>query len=354
VKPLYNLNDVHIGAIRSGGTTPATALELRKVTLSSFAELLLRCRDGDVIINGDLFDAFAIPMSDLWQVIELCNDWLTGSKFTMYAARGNHDIAKNSTLMSSFDLFCKVMGSMHRTGGFVAITEPMEIPEHSAYVIPHMPNQDLFDQALKTVPKCRVLFLHANYDNKFAVEADHSLNVSPAQAEAAPVEFIIFGHEHQRKSALNGKVVVVGNQIPTSVADCLGNDAKYLLRIGETLEHLPVWEAATDFARPDWRDLSDIPATARFVRVGGEATAAEAAMVVSAISKLRSRSSALVVTNAVVIDGQAVDDDSIKMSLESVKSFDVLTELLSLLDPSEAEQIKKLMEENNVSATQGD
>lgn len=352
MRPLYVINDVHAGAIRSGGTTPATSIALRHATLDSFRALLAKCVGGDLLINGDLFDAFMVPFTDLWAVVEACVAWC-GEGCHLYAGKGNHDQAKNTFNMSSFDLFCKMMAAL--TPNFHAVTEPTLIPQHKAYVIPHMANQDLFDEALKAMPKCRVLFLHANFDNKFAVEADHSLNVSPEQAEAAPCEVIVFGHEHQRKTALNGKVVVVGNQIPTSVADCLGNDAKYLLKIGEVLEHLPVWEAKDDFLRADWRSLSEYTAAPqRFIRVEGDATSAEASQVVSAISKFRSKSPAFVVTNAVAIDGVQADDD-LKLNLDSAKSFDVLAALVEVLDEGfERDTVTNIIRKHNVQTTQAD
>lgn len=365
MKNLYNINDPHCGAIRTGGTTPATSVALRHATLDSFRSLLTRCDDGNVIINGDLFDAFMIPFHDLWSTVDAVDEWFEAHPGAqMYAARGNHDIAKNSFNMSSFDLFCKITQAMH-PGEFWPITGGTYLANHDAYVLPHLPNQDLFDQALKAMPKCRLLFVHANYDNKFAVESDHSLNMSPEQAEAAPCEFIIFGHEHQRRSELKGKVVIVGNQIPTSVADCLGNDAKYLLKIGEVLEHVPVWDAKEDFARIDWRDLAmqrmtNPPRQAaleikqRFIRVEGDATSAEAAQVVSAISKLRSKSDALVITNAVSIDGIRADEE-MKLSLEEAKGFDVLAALLELLDEGfERDTVTAIIKDHNVQTTQAE
>lgn len=349
------INDTHCGAIRTGGTTPVTQTQLRQATLHGLIALLEQC-EGDVLINGDLFDAFMIPFMDLWLTVEACSAYLEDEKdATLYVGRGNHDIAKNSLNMSSFDLFCKIMES--RWGlRFVPITEPAFLAKHLAYVIPHLPNQDLFNEALKQVPKTKFLFVHANFDNKFAVEADHSLNVSVEQAEAAPVDFVVFGHEHQRKSALNGKVVIVGNQIPTSVADCLGNDVKYLLRIHDSkIEHLPVWQAEGDFARPDWRELeAALALPARFIRVQGEATAAEAADVIGRISKFRTKSKALVITNAVSIDGVASDDE-IKMTLEGVKQFDVLTALLELLDEGwERNTVTSLVKQHNVQTNQAE
>ena len=54
MKPLLILNDCHIGVKRSAGTTPASALALRRYLLDSFRSLLPD--DKDVLVLGDLFD----------------------------------------------------------------------------------------------------------------------------------------------------------------------------------------------------------------------------------------------------------------------------------------------------------
>jgi metallophosphoesterase superfamily enzyme len=358
MRSLCVINDTHIGAIRSGGTTPVTALALRQATLDSFRSLLARADGSDILINGDLFDTFMVPLTDLWEAVNISVEWARrNAGCTLFAARGNHDIAKNSTLMSSFDLYVKFMSTMLGSQ-FVPILVPLELSEHDAYVVPHMANQDLFNEALKAVPKCKHLFVHANYDNKFAIEADHSLNVSPEQARELPVDHIIFGHEHQRRDELKGKVVIVGNQIPTSVADCLGNDAKYLLRVkADKLVHEAVWDADVDFLRVDWRALSSVAVEGdpqRFIRVQGEASKEEATQVVAAIAKLRKASDAFVITNAVAIDGVKADDE-VKLSLEAAKGFDVLSALYELLDEGfERDTVKNIVEKNNVQTATAD
>ncbi len=57
------INDTHIGAIRSAGTTAASQLALRKHILERFQKLLPAA--GDLLINGDLFDSFSAPMNDV-------------------------------------------------------------------------------------------------------------------------------------------------------------------------------------------------------------------------------------------------------------------------------------------------
>lgn len=348
-RTLVVFNDLHIGVIRSGGATPVTALALRNYVLEGAKALLDIVEDNeDVLINGDLFDTRDVPYTDLWETLEIFWAFLRSHPNSkVYAAGGNHDYSKDSTRMSSFQLFCRVMESSF-SSQFQAIHEPTALPLHDAYVIPHVQNQDLFNLALEKVPSCGVLYLHCNYNNHFATESDHSLNLSPEQATAAPVDHIVLGHEHQRSTALAGKVVVPGNQIPTSVADCLGNTEKYfLVAAAGKVELYPCWVRADEYIEVDWQDASALLADTkyRFIRVAGTAVAAQAAAVPSAVSKLRSSNRhAFVITSSVKIAGS---EGAEALSLEEIKSYNVLEQLLKRLTKAQAAKVTALLAKHN-------
>lgn len=338
MRNLTVLHDVHIGAQRSAGTTPLTAWQLRQYLLQSFKELV-QATEGDLCILGDLFDTGNIPMADVLATWEILREWLEkGNNLTL--CRGNHDLEKTLTTLSSFQFLCKLLVAQF-PAQVLEVDRPMMIPGRDVYVVPHMSNQDLLDQALASVPKCTYLLVHCNFDNKYAVESDHSLNLSLDQAMKLPVKHIIFAHEHQAKTALGGKVFIAGNQIPSSISDCLGNDEKFLTQITpEGLKKVRTWTAAGNYAEQDWRSLSDDGS--KFIRVIGEACAEEAADVVTAISKFRNKSKALVITNAVKVEG-AADGEQIQLTMEEVKSFNVLGALLECLDEREQGVVKNLL-----------
>jgi metallophosphoesterase superfamily enzyme len=345
---LTTINDTHCGAIRSGGTTPQTAWALRQWVLLRFG-MLLSLIKTDLLILGDLLDSFSIPYTDLFEVYGHLKKWLRDNPDqTLYLVPGNHDLSKTMATMSSFQFLCKLL---QHEKNVVIMDKPGRLRGHDAYVIPHVPNQDLFNIELDKVPDdVGTLYLHCNYDNKFAQKSDHSLNLSMDQAMKLPVRRIVFAHEHQGRTAQGGKVIVIGNQIPTSVADCLGNRVKHMLVVeGDKIEHVEVWDEDGSFWRADWRDLSAVPSEAQFVRVEGDASAAEAAAVASAVSKLRNQNkTAFVITNAVKIEGRG--DEGEAQSLEKVQSFSVFDALMRRLTPAQQAVVKKLMEDNNVSA----
>jgi predicted phosphodiesterase len=340
------INDWHLGAVRSAGTTPATAYQLRQDLLAA-GQRILDDTDGNLLVNGDLFDGPDIPRADLLAAIRMFSGWLDANPTSMLAlANGNHDLDKNSTRLSSFQFFAQLLMGQYPQR-VLHIEEGTDLEKYDAYVVPHVANQDLFNMELAKVPRCRFLFVHANYDNQFAVESDHSLNLSKEQAEQLPVEYIVFGHEHQARTELGGKVVIVGNQFPSSISDCLGNTDKSLLRIenGRYTLHT-TWVAdgvvgGVDYSEQDWRDLVDV---GRFIRVTGTATAEEADKVVTALNRFRREARALVITNAVKIAG-VTDGAELQLSHEDITSFNVLEALREYLGPEDAAEIDKIMAE---------
>lgn len=332
------LNDTHIGAQRSAGTTPYTAWQLRQHLNETFKNLVDQI-EGALCLNGDLFDTGNVALADVLQTWDTLLSFLNrGGKLVL--VQGNHDLNKTLTVLSSFQFLAKLLKNSH-PDQVVLVEEPTALPEWDAYVIPHLPNQDLFDAAVAAMPACTYLLLHCNYNNGFAVESDHSLNLSQEQAMRCRAEKIIFAHEHQQKEALGGKVAVVGNQFPSSVSDCLGNDSKRYAVIDDSgLDFKICWTREGNYIEKPWRELSDTGEA--FVRVVGEATAAEASEVVSAISKFRNKSKSLVITNAVKIEGTA-DEESIKVSLEQVQAFNVLDAVLECLDEREQGVVKALL-----------
>ena len=309
-------------------------------------------------MNGDLFDTYSIPTSDLLQAYTVTSRWLTDKGRRLYLIPGNHCLSKNSSQISSFELMSRLLiaqfpdkVSYHVGGGWLD-------RERGVYAISHVPNSDQFDVQLSTVPdSTKFLLVHANLDNQFAAEKIHSLNLTRDQAKKLVKRGItvIMGHEHQGRTILGDKVVVTGNQAPSSVSDCLAHgDAqkdgmKYCLEIdGDDMELIPTW-SRTDkvggYAEIDWECLGkEVDITQGFVRVTGSATAAQSADVIKAISKYRQASNHFVITNAVRIDGLQ-DMESLAESVEDIRSVNVIDLLLAELSEEQQVVVRKLLEE---------
>ncbi len=336
MKPLYVINDLHLSAIRSAGTTPTTAWQLRQDLLKGYEDLLDRC-DSDVAINGDFADDYRMIAKDMLEAYSITQTWL-GRGHKLYAMPGNHCLSKSSLDLSSFEFLFTLLRDQF-PDQVVLMMQPGLLRD-GIYAIPHVTNTDILDLALKAVPTgTQHLLVHTNYDCPFSLDKDHSLNITEQQAKDLDVKHVIFGHLHQQATALKGKVVIVGNQFCSSVADALGNDTKRMLKITDDgLEFIETWQAEGDFSEQDWESLVD---TGRFIRVTGTARADQAAAVVTAISRFRATARALVITNAVKVEG-VNDAEGLALSHEEITSFNVRAALAELLTPEENAKLEAL------------
>lgn len=344
------INDTHLGARRQAGTTPESQQALTEFQRQEFRNLL-DLTDGDLVINGDLFDSFTVDPVDVVFAYEALSDFIFNGNqhMTLTLVCGNHDHSPRGNKLSSFHMLCHFLQARWPFNvKVVDYSNGLTYIATDVLAIPHMPNQELFDLEIEKLDdeKPGVLLLHANYDNNFAEHSDHSLNVSEDVAKdlVAKGWTLLFGHEHQMRTALNGKVLITGNQIPTSVADCLGTDNKYVARIHDGKVELgSILTLSEIYSAIDWRNLSDVNPDAKFVRVSGEASAEEAAEVVNAVSNLRKSHKAFVISNAVSISGLQEFDELSSVSFEDVSKVDVLGLICEDLTDREAKVVKELL-----------
>lgn len=331
------LNDTHNGAHRSAGTTPASQLALRAHNQERFRALLPQ-QGGDLLILGDLFDGANVPILDVLATYVDLDMWLIlQPESTLYNVAGNHDCSKSSNVMSSFDFLGKLLVRNHPTR-YIHIVEPTMTPW--GYVVPHMRNQTLFDAALADVPECKFLFLHCNIDNNFAAQMDQSLNMTKQQIVDCKAEQIICGHEHQARTF--GKVLLPGNQIPTSVSDWLGSGDKQFLTVDNGIVTPVTCAVKTEeFVEMSWDSL-DV-SSHKFVRIVGKAQPDEIAGVLTTINRLRQAHTAFVISNAVETVTDAGNNAAIfAQSLESVQKFSIHEALQRLLTAEEFAVLENL------------
>lgn len=329
------LNDTHLGAMRSAGTTINSALALRKFQLESFDGILNEI-DEDLVILGDLFDTYNVAASDILATYQAFSKWLDkGYRLTLIP--GNHDLSKDSSKLSSFEFMGQLLlenpnVNYIKGGGWVDRAE-------GVYAISHVVNQDLMDMELSKVPECRYLLLHANYNNGYTLTSDHSLNVSQEQAEMVKCENLVFAHEHYHREALGGKVFVCGVQTPSSVSDCLDYKSKSMTRLGAGIDRIKTWDSS-NYAELDWRNPE--PSQAQFIRFVGRCKSEESADMADTIARYRRTSEAFVVANAVKVGEDTEGKELALDSLEAISKFNVMEALREHLAPEEFKVLESL------------
>lgn len=316
------LNDVHGGANRAAGTTSATQMALRDYIVDEFRRLMPE--EGDLMILGDLFDTGGVPIADIWKFYTVLHLWLSarpGRK--LYNVAGNHDLNKTSNVVSSFQFLGRLL-SLNFGNQYHHIEVPTTTPW--GYVIPHMVNQDLFNIALEQAAEMEYdsVFLHCNYDNNFAAQADQSLNLSPEQAEALQCNRIIIAHEHHQRSI--GRVLVPGCQIATSVADWQQNHDRFYTTLSRGTDGPTVVEKhisqhkSRDYVEMQYTSLS--VTDHKFVKVTGNVSPTEINSAVAALNRLRRNHPAFVIANGI----KTIHSDNAEViaeSLENVQGFDI-------------------------------
>ena len=327
------IHDLHLGVQRSAGTTPTSALALTDWMHKQFDSILERVDEGLVIL-GDLFDTYQVPLRTVLATYNSLLKWLDkGHNLTLVP--GNHDLSTDSSKLSSFQFLGQLLlehpnVTYHSGGGFIA---------DGVYAISHVTNSDLFDMELAKVPKCRYLLLHCNYDNNFAKASDHSLNISREQCEKLPADVIFFAHEHYYREEMRGKVFIAGNQLASSVSDCLHKTDKFMTRLGDKPERLMTW-AKEGYEEIDWRNPA--PSTAQFIRFVGHCKSDEAAEMANVIAAYRRSSDAFVITNAVKV-GEDTEGAELELaSLEAINKFNVMDALKEYLSVEDVNILESL------------
>jgi len=311
------VSDPHIGLTRKAG---ATAQSMK--AYSEFQMAVLHSIEAEeLLVTGDLFSSYdAGPEAVLaaWQ-------WL--SRYSRVSVlQGNHDASKNKEKMSSLDFLGHIMPSLR------IIREPV-IEGEIAYV-PHLTNQEIFDAAIEKVAEtATVLVTHANYANFFAAEREHSLNLTPEQS--ALFELVLSGHEHNK--SLRQNVHMLGSPYPCSIAEI---SEKFIHTWdGENApEPFRTW-SSENCIEIDWHNLT--PSSAQFIRVVGEATADEAALVLQEFSEFRRKSDAFMITNSVKIGSLEIGE--LEEAAGELDVFDPVAALMSVLSEDHKKQIEEVL-----------
>ena len=352
------INDIHIGVNRSGGTTVQSQVELQDAILQQL-EACIEEESHHVVVNGDLFDSFSVDLRQVIDTYHIFSDWVSEHQSRLTLIAGNHDWSPKDGRVSSFHL----LGFMLTKGNIRGLIEVLDYRSgfyricDGVYCIPHMPNQNMFDdmilEAVKSSHDGQYLLLHCNYRNNFAANSDHSLNLSENQVDQLMEAgwTLIIGHEHKGYTLRGGRVIVVGNQFPTSISDCIDDTEKRMLNLNllnrkhDEVEMITTWESAGQYEEIDWKDLEHSSTEAKFIRVIGAASIGESSDVVRAMSKFRQASTAFIISNAVKVESHTLSSDIEISSMEEIQSFNVFDTLMSELSEDERVVIKQLYDQ---------
>jgi len=314
---LLIINDLHLGVERQAGTTKESRLALEGWMLDQFANLL-KIPHEEVLILGDLFDKRNVEEHIMASVIKIL------AKENVTIVLGNHDLGGGADdhKLSSAEFVGEILEA-----------KVIKVPNfhRGLYIVPHLHSQVEFDGAVSGCPDNTTMLTHCNIDSPWA-HGDHSLNLSLQQIthlHSRGVK-VIAAHEHAQREFDN--VIVIGNQFPSSIADCHSGPKRCLLiKDGEILG-IPTWDA-TDFSQSSSINSS----SHKFVEVTGEVSIEEFQKVVKAVSTLRKNSDAFIIKNSVKI----LSLDAPDTVTEDVTRFNIIEMLLSVLPKNIRKEVEK-------------
>lgn len=321
------VNDLHFGLRRK---VPAAYLELQFEILK---QALAKTKSGDaLIILGDLFDSPKVDTAILLRLASM----LSNSQRDIILVAGNHDLCRVTEERSAFDFLGTLLEMLNCSFDIVK-GQPYELSEPGYWIVPHLANQTLFDEALASIPDGAVVLAHCNYENPFAAEKDHSLNLTKAQA--ARFQQVVLGHEHNLRVLDN--VICLGSQLPTSISDCTCNKFFHIMdteaaKLNPWLDWSPTW-TTTEYAEVDWRDLQGT-FSEQYIRVTGEALPAEAPEVLKIVNKFVESSRPMLISNSVTVAGVAMA----AVDFTDTKVFDPMAEFLKILPAETKDKLLNL------------
>ena len=255
--------DPHLELSRSAHTTQASSAKLRDELLSATLRAIQTLKEHGaekIVCLGDLFDSFSNTEKSISRVRKVVNE-------TDIILAGNHDIKNSVEAVGSLQLLAEERPQkfvINRLGE--AEVHVVEFYSAPFILVPHVGSQELFERALeeaeKTVKKylassaygLKTLLLHCNKGVEGLEITDTTLNLSEEWADRLlkTFSYIFIGHEHFPSISHDGRVIVLGNVMPTSFSDISDKQVLILETDTKKITRIPIW----DKAKHHWAGLA--------------------------------------------------------------------------------------------------
>ena len=297
--------DPHIGCNRKSHTTLASRKRLATALTVNAYRAAAEDKPETVVCAGDLFDTFSNSEGVIIEAahVAACCDVVLA---------GNHDL--HNTRES--------IGSLQVVDELLEDTDIIQCPDFGKpfvqfgqlegmrlILIPHHATQELFDEAVAKAStpafnglKSRAIFLHCNYENKMTEGSDTSLNLTRIQAQSLleVADYVFLGHEHEPRSLLGDRLIILGNTFPTSFGDI--SDKFYYDLDEKGLRQTCIWEKKTGYAKLEYNgDIFPAIPQAQFIEVSGTITIDKGVDLAEYLREIWEVSGALMVRNSVSV-----------------------------------------------------
>jgi DNA repair exonuclease SbcCD nuclease subunit len=263
--------DPHLGLRRTANTTPASRRRLQDEGFNAVESIYEHFGPKAIYLClGDWFDSYSNPESITQRaapLISRCD----------YSLAGNHDLVNDADRSGSLELLRAVVPKLtdklaYTQFGHKGIDVFMLPHSHGhddiKFVsVPHVTDQTLFDKSLamaydeakrdsKDTWKMRILLLHCNYDNPMTGETDLNLSEEQAKEMLDVYDYVFLGHEHQPRTLFDGRLIVLGNTLPTGFGD-ISNKFVTVIKNGKIPEFHQIWDVGSQYYQAEWQEVSE-------------------------------------------------------------------------------------------------
>jgi len=324
------ISDPHMGLTRKSGVTADSLRLFEAMKATALESTMFEHQDKEVVITGDLFNGSLVSQEAVLRVSQI----LRTHPKKIWVIAGNHDLSNDKAKMSSLEFLHYLLEG----DNVEVVFKPTVLPTDSGtkiVMVPHLSNQELFNAAIASVD-ADILITHCNYENPFAVDKDHSLNLTKEQAKK--FKLVISGHEHN--ASKRGNVCMLGAFAPCAVNEAATPKQTFILDgASMRLRTLPnqAQDELCSYGEVDWRQVENAP-NREFINVIGEATTEEAPTVLNAIANARRKSSASMIKNSVTVESISLGSLE-EASFESVDTWEILEKMLA---PKHKEHLRRL------------
>ena len=272
-------SDPHIGKNLVSHTTQTSRKRLREfIALNTCMVVDEFGQDGMNLCAGDLFDTYQNSEEVLHSVL-----WAADR--TDYILAGNHDVVNILDRKGTLDIVGtvfdgKVVPCKFGKPNLRAVSMSMPATEDTPLVVlvPHHSNQKLFEEALEMAesvadahPGKTAMVAHCNYNNDF-VNDDVTLNLTQRHAKKLLkyFDYIFLGHEHNHRTDLDDRLIVVGSPHPTNFGDI--SDKFVVSWDGEgSPVRRQTWSKSKHYLECHWANLAEnITPDHQWVKLTGE------------------------------------------------------------------------------------
>lgn len=234
---IQTIGDPHIGK-QFKNNVPKSRLGERENTIFLDFIHLLNTSANVVVICGDLFDKTNIDNSTLLRCIAVLEKYVDlNPKTNYFILAGNHDLSKNSSIKSSFDVLTKYFTTNKKSNLTIVsdkiVTKKSDYFKINLIFVPYVPIEDtLIDYRSFTKDNYKnIIFGHWDTIdfNNIGNSSKYTSNVIP-NSLLCNNNIIVTGHEHLPKQIKydDYEIIVTGSLQPYSHAECIDTEDLYV------------------------------------------------------------------------------------------------------------------------------